>query len=104
MGRVKDFVNDLTSGCPHFLVVREENPLDSSTPLDQPLTVSGWGFNAKGITYNVKGFDQISTIEEDQYYILSNAEGCWVIRKNLKHEKLYSEKTINYMLDFYVDD
>ena len=105
MGKIKEFVKDVTGGCPHYMIVKEENPLDRTTPVGVPLAVCGWGFNGKNIDYgSVIGFDQISKTEEDQYYILTNKTGCWVIRKSLDHEKLFSETNINRAAEWHYEE
>ena len=68
-----DYIAEVSKGTPSAVIVHSPNPLDDSTPVGVPLSVSGWGRNAANIDYpTVTGFNQISQTEDDEYFILKH--------------------------------
>ena len=94
---IKGLLDDLEGSVPAAIILKEPNPLDPSTPTDVILEWGGEGTNGKHIDYpSVVGWDQISKTEDDHYYIVGCGDKWYVVRKSVKHERLYNENTIKY--------
>ena len=106
---IEEVLRQEASRTPDAIVLRSDNPLDPSTPVDIPLKVVGWGVNGANITYkNVIGWDQINAEQDsdDEYFILmfafppapgSDAKleyTCHVMRVSHPHTKLLPQESL----------
>ena len=100
---VSKFEQELLTSTPHVIIVKGDNLLDPNTPRDTPLSVCGWGMGSKYITYNLPGWDEIKE-ENDEYFILSDCNRCYVMRVSIEHEKFVSESTIRTFASWYSNE
>ena len=76
------------------LTLEEENPLDPTTPAGVPLRVTGMGLNGAHISYSLPGWDQISKVDDDPYFIVTGHAVSHVVRRSITHTKLFNVESI----------
>lgn len=101
-GHISETISNLVAaelrspyGLGSYITIDEENPLDPSTPQGTPMEIGGWGINRKRIDYPTAiGFRQLSDIEDDPYYILSNRDKVHVVRTSIAHTRLFTLRSV----------
>ncbi len=81
------------------IILHDRNPLDMDTPVAVPLHVVAWGYNAEHVTYSVPGYNEISTTEEDEFYIVTNGISRHIVRKSQPHIRFYAHDQVCRMIE-----